>query len=118
MRRGRGQQWYKRLLEYPTASGLANEGEVSFRVCGALAIVLHPNDPVARSTLFRNARELYKARSTVVHGGKEPPPQEAAAYRGRAVEIAVRTFRAIHAHPHLLRAADSTIRSRLALLGF
>ncbi len=96
----------------------SGQGDVTFRVCGSLATLLHSGDPHARRELFSEARRLYQARNSVVHGGVEPSPDKATANRDRAIQIAVRACRALHDRTDLLTAENSTARSHRVLLEF
>jgi hypothetical protein len=95
-----------------------SEGESTFRVSGTMAILLEPDSMTARKECAREIRELYRARSFLVHGSKELDSSTALANRDRAVELALTAFRAVYDDDHLLQAEDSNMRSRLVLLGF
>lgn len=93
------------------------EGETTFRVCAGMALLLSPDDSSERVTLFREFKNLYRARSGLVHGAREPRPEDAVRSRDRAVEVAILATRAIHGRPELRDAGSSEERSRLLLLG-
>jgi hypothetical protein len=93
------------------------EGEVVFRVCGSLALLLEPHEPDRRRSLFDELRTLYRARSGLVHGSREPDAAAAAAMRDRAVRVAIDAMRAVYDRPELRDARDSNERNRILLLG-
>jgi hypothetical protein len=94
------------------------EGESTFRVSGAMSILLEPSSPEKRQRLMKEIRELYRVRSRLVHGSQEPNITTAHNHRDRAVELALLTFQAVYDNDHLLHAEDSSVRSRMTLLGF
>ncbi len=93
------------------------EGEVTFRVSAAMATLLEEDDPERRGKLFDEARELYRERSGLIHGSREPDPAEAIKLRDRAVEIAILAMRQVLDRPELRDAPQSSVRNRLVLLG-
>lgn len=93
------------------------EGETTFRVCGALALLLEPADPARRAALFRELKDLYGTRSRLVHGAREPKPEEAVRLRDRCVHIAISAMRALYERPELRDAQTANERSRILLLG-
>jgi hypothetical protein len=93
------------------------EGEVSFRVSGAIAKLLEPDDAVARKRIFDEVKILYGIRSKLVHGSKEPKYQDAVDQRTRSVEIAVQALQRLYDRPEVLNAGDSSVRGRILLLG-
>lgn len=95
-----------------------SEGESTFRVCGAMANVIHADHPTLREPLMRELQSLYSARSRLVHGGQELDETDADSHRRRAIELAVTTFRAVHERPEILRIQKSALRGRMAVLGF
>lgn len=93
------------------------EGETTFRVCGGLAILLEPVNLASRKALFDELRDLYTARSKLVHGGREPKRPEASRHRDRAIAVALNAMRAVYDRPDLLGASSSSERNRVLLLG-
>lgn len=93
------------------------EGEVSFRVSGAIAKLLEPDDAAARKKLYDEVRDLYGIRSKLVHGSKEPKYQDAVTQRRRSVEIAIEALQRLYDRPDVLNAGDSSVRGRMLLLG-
>ncbi|MEU3375480.1 hypothetical protein ABZ734_34265 [Streptomyces sp. NPDC006660] len=92
------------------------EGEVSFRVSGAIAKLLEPDDAAARKKLFVEVRDLYGIRSKLVHGSKEPKYQDAVKQRKRSVEIAIQALQRLYDRPDVLTAENSSVRGRMLLL--
>jgi len=90
--------------------------ETTFRVCGAMARVLEPEDHTRRGVLFRELKKLYEHRSKLVHGAKVPSPQEAGSLRDRAVRLAIASLSAMYERPDLLSAESSALRGQLAML--
>ncbi|MEW1830624.1 hypothetical protein [Streptomyces sp. NPDC088196] len=93
------------------------EGEVSFRVSGAIAKLLEPDDATTRKELFDEVRNLYGIRSKLVHGSKEPKYQDAVNQRKRSVEIAIQALQRLYDLPDVLNAENSSVRGRMLLLG-
>lgn len=96
---------------------LGAETEVTFRVPAALARLVEPEDLAARRALFRELQELYRVRSRLVHGAKEPTVEDATVMRNRAVWVALAALEAIAEQPELWGADNSGERSRRVLLG-
>lgn len=93
------------------------EGETTFRICGAMAHLLEPDDSKARLSHFRRLQALYRVRSSLVHGAQEPDPQSATTHRDEAVRYALMAMRLLYDHPPLLSAGTSSERGRNLLLG-
>jgi hypothetical protein len=96
---------------------LGAETEVTFRVCAGLALLVEPSDPIARVKVFRELQELYRTRSGLIHGSREPDDAEAVGLRDRAVGVALQAMRAIYERPELLDADSSGERNRRLMLG-
>jgi hypothetical protein len=96
---------------------LGAESEVSFRVCGGLALLLEPEDHAKRLALFGELKDLYGIRSGLVHGSREPRPGDAHKHSQRAIRIAIDAMKAVYDRPELLQAGSSGERSRRLLLG-
>jgi len=92
------------------------EGETTFRVCGAMAHLLEGDKPQQRLSLFRQLQELYRIRSSLVHGAQEPDALSATAHRDEAVRYALRAMRRLYDRPELLSAESSSVRGRNLLL--
>jgi hypothetical protein len=92
--------------------------ETSFKVCGALAWLIHPDDENARKTTYRNLKRLYGVRSSVVHGSKDITESEAQQYCTQAIRLSISAMRAAVSHPDLLALKDSNKRYLLMLMGF
>lgn len=95
----------------------SGEGEVSFKVCGSLALLLHPDDPSARLQLFQELKGLYKQRSVIVHGASEPKQDEVIEMYTRAVRIGLDALAALLLRQDLRSAPTSMKRSQMLLLG-
>ncbi|WP_146075373.1 HEPN domain-containing protein [Streptomyces sp. Ru71] len=93
------------------------EGEVSFRVSGAIAHLMEPSDPAARKKLFDEVKAMYGTRSKLVHGAKEPSPRDSVDQMMRAVDISIQCLRLLYEKPHLLAVGSSGERGRMLLLG-
>lgn len=96
---------------------LGGDIELTFRVSAALAALLEPHDTGARLETFKELKDLYRVRSQLVHGSKEPPPTDAQRHRERAIDVAIAAMRAIYERPELLECATSDERNRRLLLG-
>ncbi|GAB1509107.1 hypothetical protein [Actinophytocola sp. KF-1] len=94
------------------------EGESTFRISGAMAVLLEPDSPERRIALMNEIRDLYRVRSRLVHGANEPNITTAYKHRDRAVELALAAFQAVYENEQLLQAENSSVRSRITLLGF
>jgi len=92
------------------------DGEVTFRVCGAIAHILEPTDKTARKTLFDDVASLYTTRSNLVHGGKEPDAKTAYEHRDKAIRIGLNIMRKILTTASLYEATSSSTRSKNILL--
>jgi Apea-like HEPN len=93
------------------------DGEVGFRVCGSIATLLEPIDTAKRRETFDKLRKLYASRSRLVHGSSEPAPTEAVALRDESIRVAIEAMRRLYDRAELRDATDSSVRSRIALLG-
>lgn len=95
--------------------------ETTFRVCAAIAWLLEPMDAGLRTSLFKEASDLYGARSNLVHGAVLSPkhqitPSKAQWYRDRSVHIAMDAFRAVLRSDELRQASESSVRGKMLLL--
>ncbi len=90
----------------------SSEGEQTLRISTALAWLLGASSN-EREEIRKKVRDLYRLRSRVVHGAAALRPQEAYAHRTEALDIAVRTLRALFQdRPELLtECKDSSERS-------
>jgi hypothetical protein len=93
------------------------EGETTFRVCGAMAHLLEADNNRQRLSLFRHLQELYRIRSSLVHGAQEPDARSAMTHRDEAVRYALVAMRRLYDRPELLSAQSSSERGRNLLLG-
>jgi hypothetical protein len=96
---------------------LGTGSEVSFRVPGALAVLLEPVDMAARKVVFRELRRLYGLRSRVVHGSETVDFGEALEHKQRACEIALAAVQAV-VRTGVLAPMKAEERSNHLLLGF
>lgn len=100
-----------------------NEGEVTFRVCGALAHLLCPDNPNERVKLYEELRSLYKQRSKLIHGSdvgvaqNDQSNQNYSERRDRAIMVSIQAIRAILSDPRLRENIDSSTRNRILLIG-
>jgi hypothetical protein len=92
------------------------DGEVTFRVCGAISHILEPTNKAARKLLFDDLASLYTTRSKLVHGGKEPDTKTAYDHREKAIGIGLDIMRKILTTPSLYAATSSSARSKNILL--
>ncbi|MGV9213843.1 hypothetical protein ACTFTM_18470 [Micromonospora sp. RB23] len=92
--------------------------ETTFKVCGALAVLLEQHDLVKREELFKQLKKLYEIRSRLVHGGSEPDIHTAYRHRDLALGIALKAMRAAYDVPGLLGLTDARERYKRVLLGF
>ncbi len=100
------------------------DSETSFRVTGAMALLLEPSDIEARKMLHRKLSELYGHRSKLVHGAvgheletKAFKAANVPAHANEAIRYAINCFKKILDEPQLL-PLDSAARSKRILLGF
>ncbi|MEU5699828.1 HEPN domain-containing protein [Streptomyces aurantiacus] len=92
--------------------------ETTLRVCGALSLLLQPNDRESRKALNRELTGIYGTRSAIVHGNaNEPAPETVRSHGDRALEVAVQAMRQLHENPHLLNYNNSSARGKDVLLG-
>jgi hypothetical protein len=96
---------------------LGSETEVTFRVSAGLSALLEADDSSRRLELFDELKDLYKIRSGLIHGSKEPPAAESHDHAQRAIRVAIDATRAIYHRPELLDAPSSGVRNRRLLLG-
>lgn len=90
--------------------------ETTFRVTGAIAKLLETTNPETRATLQRELKKLYETRSRLVHGAKEPKPEEAWALRERAISIAIDVLRELYVNRPDLLGMPSDMRGASLLL--
>lgn len=95
--------------------------ETTFKVCAAIAWLLEPMDVGLRTSLFKEASDLYQARSDLVNGAVLAPknqitPSKAQLYRDRSVHIAMDALRAVLKSDELRQAPDSGARGKMLLL--
>jgi hypothetical protein len=91
------------------------QGEVAFRLQTALAF-LFGTDASSRATIHAEVRELYDARSKLVHGGHLELAHELYAMVSRAVNLLLDSLRRLlTTHQHLL--SDQARGKRLILAG-
>ncbi len=83
------------------------QGEVAFRITAALAWLVAPDDREERQQAFKDAKELYRRRSRIVHGStKQPPAHEATADRDKALHICQVALRELFQRPALLASQN------------
>jgi hypothetical protein len=92
--------------------------ETMFKVCGALARLLEPDDQEARAGRFRRLRDIYTIRSKLVHGASEPKLADREALRLEAIQVALDALRLVLVSEELMSCRDSVERAKLMLLGF
>jgi hypothetical protein len=90
--------------------------ETTFRLSAAMAWVLEPADDAGRTAIFRRIKTLYGIRSKIVHGDKEPPLKQASDQRAEAIQLAVRTMRALYADAELLSIKSAQERGETVLM--
>ena len=67
-----------------------------FRVTASIAKLVEQGDLVSREEMVKELKSLYRARSTLVHGGPEPKPIKIEAFRKRAIVIAADCLRRLY----------------------
>lgn len=90
--------------------------ETNLRVCGAIAWLLESDHYERRNALFRELKNLYAKRSSLVHGASDSLP-DAVQSRNRAVRIAVDSIRRLYEYKHLLSLKDSAERGGMIVMG-
>lgn len=90
--------------------------ETTFRVTGAIAKLLESSNLEARFTLQKELKRLYETRSRLVHGAKEPKPEESWAQRERAISIAIDVLRELYTNRPDLLSMPSDARGASLLL--
>jgi len=90
--------------------------ETTFRVTGAIAKLLEPGSADDRAKLQKELKGLYETRSRLVHGAKEPKPEEAWAQRERTIAIALDVLRKLYTERPDLLELSSDLRSAQLLL--
>lgn len=91
--------------------------ETTFRVTGAIAMLLPADSADARLERLRNLKSLYNKRSRIVHGALQPHPEEAVGLRDEALRIAVECLRQLHEHRPDLLPLKAEERSTRLLVG-
>jgi hypothetical protein len=91
--------------------------ETTFRVCGALAVLLEPTDLTSRKVLLKSLKGDYNKRSRLVHGGEEPKPEELGLLRDRALDVAIQAMKTVLQNAQLAGLKSSEERSDAILLG-
>ncbi len=89
--------------------------ETTFRVCAAIAHLIHPDAPSERFDEFEKMKRMYSLRSKVVHGSKHLSSIDAFEKRDYAIDIALRAMRAVLARPDLVALKNG--RSDRILVG-
>jgi len=90
--------------------GHGDTSEVSFRVTVALTLLLEP-DPAKRPALRRELKDMYSARSTVIHGSKLTGKTPLSELKERAIRTAVESLRVLFAdRPHFIPDRERGIR--------
>ncbi|TFD23475.1 HEPN domain-containing protein [Cryobacterium lyxosi] len=90
--------------------------ETTFRVTGSIAKLLEPGSSDERAKLQKELKNLYETRSRLVHGAKEPKPEEAWTQRERAIQIALEVLRKLYVERPDLLELSSELRSAQLLL--
>jgi hypothetical protein len=86
-----------------------DKAELRFRIAAAVAWLLEPDDPKRRSSMYREVRDLYDARSKIVHGAAWTADQGQA--RERAFEIGRDCLKMLYVDfPHLLRDDQRSVK--------
>jgi len=93
-----------------------DQGELTFRIAAALAALLEPVDANLREAIFHEARDIYAARSKIVHG-RGPPSPEAGALRNRAFELGRRALAVLYEDRPELLGDDGRARRLILRLG-
>lgn len=97
-------------------NAFGTKAETQFRVTGAIAKLLEPSSLDKRFELQNELKNLYGSRSRLVHGAKEPKPEEAWSQREHAISIAIRVLRELYTTRPDLLEIDSDRRSAMLLL--
>ncbi|RAO35962.1 hypothetical protein PSN13_02386 [Micromonospora saelicesensis] len=91
-----------------------DQGELSFRICAAMATLMHESQ-ADRLDEHRRLVKLYNKRSKVLHGAQEITPADAIESRDYAVRAALDCIKKLYLeHPEMLQDPD---RSRKIILG-
>ncbi|XMN07705.1 hypothetical protein ACK8N7_17560 [Streptomyces griseobrunneus] len=93
--------------------------ETVLRVCGAMACLLAPGQYEERSALYSEIKQIYNARSQIVHGKSKRALTESRiqAHADKAIEYAFRSMKELYKHPDVLALRDSDARGLAVLLG-
>ncbi|WP_165788258.1 HEPN domain-containing protein [Arthrobacter glacialis] len=102
------------LIVWENAFGTTTE--TAFRVTGALAKLLEPDDMEKRLELQKELANLYGIRSRLVHGAKEPAASKSWEYRQRTISIAIDCLRRLYRERPDLLSISSEDRSKRLLL--
>lgn len=102
------------VIVWENAFGVSTE--TTFRVTAAIAKLLEPISFDRRSELQKELKELYNARSKLVHGGTEIHESKVWAYRQRSIEIALRVLRILYTDRADLLSLRSDERGARVLL--
>ncbi|MFG1659004.1 hypothetical protein ACGFIY_20980 [Micromonospora chersina] len=91
-----------------------DQGELSFRICAAMATLLHDSQ-TARLDEHKRLVKLYNKRSKVLHGAQEITQSDAIESRDYAVRVALDCIKKLFLnHPEMLQDSD---RSKKIILG-
>lgn len=90
--------------------------ESTFRICGAMACLLVPDNREARANTMGKLKEIYSLRSKIVHGVRELRPREAMQYRDSAIHYGIEALRQLLDDSSLMDIKDSAVRGEKILL--
>ena len=89
--------------------------ETNFRVTGAIACLLERSTE-GRLERVRRLKEIYTARSNIVHGSVHLDGREAEAFRDEAVEVAIECLRRLYGKRSDLLPLEPAVRSTKLML--
>lgn len=99
-------------------NAFGTQTETTFRVTGAISKLLESGNLSERAKLQKDLKDLYETRSRLIHGAKEPKPEDVWAQRERAIAVALDILRKLYTErPDLLELTSELRGSRLLLEG-
>ncbi|KDA44543.1 HEPN domain-containing protein [Frankia sp. BMG5.23] len=89
--------------------------DTAFRICGAMACLMQPEDRDAREELLRKLKRVYSRRSDIVHGRTELPAYKVQEYRDTAIKFGLEALRLLLVNSDLMAIQESSLRAELLL---
>ncbi|MFG1690336.1 hypothetical protein ACGFNP_60040 [Nonomuraea sp. NPDC049269] len=97
---------------------LGSPQEAVLRVTSSMAKLIESRDPEKRKVIHAELKDIYKARSALVHGNSKQQPKrdKLHQYKNASLQYAIETLLRLYERPALLVEKDSGMRSQSILL--